>query len=691
MKMLRGSASKGMTVEEVTAALEREGQGVTEAKTRSVLEQLVQSGSIIEAKAGRYVALRERNLTVGRLSMNRRGFAFVSTPAGDIYVGRRDTGGAMHGDTVAVRLEQKRHHMGRSGEVVQVLERSLTQVVGRFERHGALGIVVPTDARVLGDLFVDLKSHTGSAAAPNDMVVARITRYATQRDSMQGVIEEVLGPAGAPGVDIEIVIREHGLHTEFPPEVEEAAARLEQGTESEIAAGRADLRNVFTVTIDPADAEDFDDAISLEWIEGRWRLWVHIADVSHYVPWGSMIDNEAVQRATSVYLVDRVLPMLPEKLSNEICSLNPGVERLCFTVEMDLDRNAHVEAHRLYPSVIRSDRRFDYGQVQEWLDHGGFPDAESERLLTELRKVAEALSKQRIDRGGLDFDTVEAKVRLDEDGKPIDVVLRKRTAATNMIEEAMILANEVVARHMVEAAAPMVFRIHEDPDPDALAQVAVILKEFDYPIKDVHGASPQTFQRIIAFAKGRPEELLINSLMLRSLERARYVDYLAPHFGLASEAYTHFTSPIRRYPDLIVHRLLRAQLTGALEKEPTASMADELEWLTEHCSIMEREAESAEDQSTKVKLVQLMGDHLGEVFEGIITGVASFGMFVQLDNTAEGLVHVQTMSDDYYRYNAERFMLQGENKGNTYRLGQRIKVRLLDVSVSDRRIDFEVA
>lgn len=690
MKALRGASAKGMTAEEITAVLERDGQGATDAKTRAALQQLVRSGSVLETPQGRYIALKERNLTVGRLAMNRRGFAFVSTPAGDIYVGRRDTGGAMHGDTVAVRIEQKAHRMGRSGEVVQVIERSLTRVVGRFERHGALGIVVPTDARIVGDLFVDLKAKVGPTPQPNDIVVARITRYATQRDAMQGVIEEVLGPADAPGVDIEIVIREHGLHTEFPPEVDTEAEELVQGIDAELAAGRRDIRDLFTVTIDPADAKDFDDAISLERIDGRWRLWVHIADVSHYVPWGSAIDNEAVQRATSVYLVDRVLPMLPEKLSNEICSLNPSVERLCFTVEMDLDRNAHVEAYRLYPSVIRSDRRFDYGQVQDWLDGGGFPDAESERLLVEFRRVAEALSKQRIARGGLDFETVEAKIRLADDGTPVEVVLRRRTVATNMIEEAMILANEVVARHMVKTEAPMVFRIHEDPDPDALAQVAVILKEFDYPIKDIHGASPQTFQRIIAFAKGRPEELLINALMLRSMERARYVDYLAPHFGLASTAYTHFTSPIRRYPDLIVHRLLKAQLTGRIDKEPTAAMVRELEWLTEHCSIMEREAESAEDQSTKVKLVQLMADHVDEEFEGLITGVASFGMFVQLDNTAEGLVHVQTMRDDYYRYDAERFMLWGENRGNTFRLGQRITVRLTAVSIADRRIDFEV-
>lgn len=691
LKVMRAGGGKGMTVDEICAALEMEGPGFSEHKVRSVIGQLTGAGSLAEVGPDRFVALKERNLAVGRLAMNRRGFAFVSTEVGDVYVGRRDTGGAMHGDTVAVRLEQKKHRMGRSGEVVQVLERAVHEVVGRFERHGGLGIVVPSDSRIRGDVFVDMKSQQGPVPEPNDMVVVRITRYATRRDSMQGVIEEVLGPPDAPGVDIEIIIREHGLHTEFPPEVEAAAQALQLDVEAELAAGREDLRDLFTVTVDPADARDFDDAISLERVEGRWRLWVHIADVSHYVPWGGVIDAEAVQRATSVYLVDRVLPMLPEKLSNEICSLNPGVERACFTVEMDLDRHANVEAYRLYPSMIRSDRRFDYGQVQAWLDGGGFPDEESQRLLTEFRSVADAMNKKRVGRGGLDFDTVEAKVRLDDDGDPIEVVLRSRTVATNMIEEAMIAANEVVARHMVDAQAPMVFRIHEDPDPDALAQVAVILKEFDYPIKDVHGASPQTFQRIISFAKGRPEELLINSLMLRALERARYTDYLAPHFGLASEAYTHFTSPIRRYPDLIVHRLLRAQLSGKLDEEPTASMAGELEWLAEHCSIMEREAESAEDQSTRVKLVQLMADHIDEVFDGLITGVASFGMFVQLDNTAEGLVHVQAMGDDYYRYDAERFMLWGENRGKTFRLGQRIKVRLIDVNLADRRIDFEVA
>jgi ribonuclease R len=355
---------------------------------------------------------------------------------------------------------------------------------------------------------------------------------------------------------------------------------------------------------------------------------------------------------------------------------------------MLLDRTGLVEQYRLYPSVIRSDRRLNYDEVQAWLDRGGFPDERLERTIRDFHALSEAIHKRRVDRGGLDFDTVEARVTLDAEGHPTGVVLRTRTDATNMIEEAMILANEVVARHMTQAKAPMVYRIHEDPDPDALAQVAVILKEFDYPIQDVHGASPRTFQRIVAFAHGRPEERLINSLLLRALERARYVDYLAPHFGLASEAYCHFTSPIRRYPDLIVHRLLKAQLAGTLDQPPTAAMVPELEWLAEHSSVMEREAESAEDESQKVKLVELMAEHVGEVFDGIITGVMGFGCFVELHNTAEGLVHVEAMTDDYYRFDAERFMLIGENRGATYRLGQRVRVRVLDASVAERRLDF---
>ena len=644
------------------------------------------------ARNRRVEKARKGGLIIGRISVNRRGYGFVESDEGDIYVASRDTGGAMHRDIVGVRPSSTRGKQGRSGVVVKVIERANDTVVGRYERHGRLGIVVPSDPRIRTEVFISTRD--GSAAEDGDIVVARLTAYPSRRNAAQGVVEEILGQEGEPGLEIEVIIREHGLRTEFPADAlaEAAAERLD--VDAALGAGdRADLRGTFTVTIDPVDARDFDDAISIEHVDGRIRLGIHIADVSHYVAWDSALDAEARRRATSVYLVDRVLPMLPEELSNEICSLNPDEDRLAFSVIMDLSPDAVVESYRLTPSVIRSDRRFDYDRVQSWIDgEQPFPDEQSERLLGAFHRIARAIGERRVARGGLDFETVEAKVILAEDNiTPVDVRIRQRTDATNMIEEAMILANEVVAGHMTRAGAPMVYRIHEDPDTDALSQVAVILKEFDYPTKDVHGASPATFQRIVQFAHGRPEQRLINSLLLRALQRARYTDYLGSHFGLASEAYCHFTSPIRRYPDLLVHRLLRAQLSRALDEEPAASMAGELEWLAEHCSTMEREAEAAEDDSVRVKLAQLMAEHVGEVFEGLITGVHSFGLFVQLDNTAEGLVHVSTMSDDYYHLEPERFMLVGEERRRSYRLGERIGVRILGVSVAEGRIDLEPA
>jgi ribonuclease R len=651
------------------------------------------SGGERVAKDKRSQKAKRSGLKIGRISMTRRGYGFVESPEGDYYVSIRDTHGAMHGDVVELKPDTKRHGQGRSGVVVKVIERAVTQVVGRFERHGAIGIVIPSDKRIRTEVFV-ASSGIGEATT-GDVVVARITAYPTRQNPAQGVISEIVGREGDPGIEIEVIIREHGLETEFDEEALRQAAAVRLDVEEALAAEkiRRDVRGRFTFTIDPVDARDFDDAISIEHVDGLVRLGVHIADVSHYVAWDSPIDEEARQRATSVYLVDRVLPMLPEELSNGICSLNPGEDRLSFTVDMMLDKDAVVRSYELYPSAMRSDRRFNYEQVQAMLDGSTpYPDPESESALKDFAQVAMKISERRVARGGLDFETVEAKVRLDGDGKPIEVLLRERTQATNMIEEAMILANEVVARHMTDAKAPMVYRIHEDPDAEALGHVAVVLKEFDYPIKDMQGASPATFQKIIKFAHTRPEKRLINSLLLRALERARYVDYLHGHFGLASDAYTHFTSPIRRYPDLMVHRLLRAQLSGALESDPnTVRMVPELGWLTEHCSVMEREAEMAEDDSVRFKLAELMAEHLGEVFDATITGVTTFGMFVQLENTAEGLVHVQSMADDYYHLDATQFALLGESTGKRYRLGEPIRVRISSVSPSESRIDMELA
>jgi len=673
----------------VEALLKGAAKGTPPAQVRDTLRHLIGSGHVVERPKGLYTALEARNTATGRLTVNPRGYGFVATPAGDVYVAGTDMHGAMHNDIVSIRIFQHPGKAGPAGEVSGIVTHANERIVGRFEKSGKLGVVTPTDRRVRGEVLVGREGFGG--ATTGQIVVARITQFAGPTTATQGVVEEVLGLESDPGVDVEIVIREHGLRTEFPADVEAAAHAIPEKVGA-IVAPRVDLRDLLTITIDPVDARDFDDAISVEKHDNGWRLWVHIADVSAYVEWGSAIDVEAVERATSVYLVDRVLPMLPERLSNGICSLNPGVDRFTMTAEFDLDRTAKVVAYKLYPSAIRSDHRCDYESVQRWMDtDDGWPDEETRTLITEFRMCAAALGKRRLDRGGLDFESAEPKVWLDPRGKPLQVTLREKTVATNMIEEAMIAANEVVARHMRDHEAPMVYRIHEDPERDALAAIATILAEFDYPIKDVGAATPRTFQKLIGFAANRPERLLINSLLLRALKRARYVDYLDSHFGLASEAYCHFTSPIRRYPDLIVHRLLKAQLAGTLTEGPVASMVAELTELAEHASVMEREAESAERESVKVKLTELMAAHIGEVFPGIISGVTSHGAYVQLDNTAEGLVHVMRMADDYYRFDGERFMLVGERNGKTWRLGQEVEVRITDAIISDRRIEMEWA
>jgi len=640
------------------------------------------------AKAGR------GGFVVGRITMTRHGYGFVSAPEGDYFVAARDTVGAMHGDTVAIRPDTHRGKAGRSGVVTRIVERANSTVVGRFDKAGAIGIVTPSDRRMRHDVFI--APNAIGDATTGDVVVARLTGFPSRNHSAQGFIEEIVGREGDPGIEIEITIREHGLRTDFPEAVAEQAKKLRIDVEEALSRepDRRDIRDRYTFTIDPVDARDFDDAISIEHTEdGRVLLGVHIADVSHYVPWDSAIDCEARLRATSVYLVDRVLPMLPEELSNGICSLNPAEDRVAFSVDMVLSKDGAVEDATFYPSVIRSDRRCSYDEVDRWLSGGEpFPDRTTDLALREFAHIAKKVGERRVARGGLDFETVEAKVRLDADNKPVEVVLRERTVATNMIEEAMIAANEAVARHMRDAKAPMVYRIHEDPDPEALAQIALVLKEFDYPVKDIHGASPATFQRIITFAHNRKEKFLINSLLVRSLERARYVDFLSPHFGLASEAYCHFTSPIRRYPDLIVHRLLKAQLRGTLDTDPDAArMAPELAWLAEHASQMEREVAMAEMDSVRFKLCELMADHIDEVFDGIVTGVANYGLFIQLSNTAEGLVHSESMPGDHYRFEPGRHMLVGDKRGDTFRLGQEVKVRIVNVSTGDARIDMEIA
>lgn len=624
---------------------------------------------------------RAGNYPTGRIELHTGGYGFVDTDEGSFYIPKNRTHGAMPDDVVEVRPQGRLGDSGhkRVASVVRVLTRATEYLVGVLEINDPLAVVVSQDPRVRHDLFVDL-ARVPEDAHDGDVVLARIEEYPARHVPMQGCIVEVLGSAGTPNMDVDIIVHNAGLPTEFSEQALEQARAARVDVAAALAEpGRRDLRERDVFTIDPVDAKDFDDAISLDWREGLLRLGVHIADVSSYVPWDSSLDICARDRATSVYLVDRVLPMLPEELSNDICSLKPGSERLTMTCDMYLDADARLVRYEIYPSVICSRRRFSYDEVQDILD-GALADPYAP-VLARFHELAEKLLAARVARGALEFDSVEAKPVLDEDGHVERVDLRRKTDATSMIEEAMVLANETVAGHMFSRQLPLVYRIHESPRPAALEVLLPVLKELGYPIEGLGGGEPRAFQNVLAAAHGRPEETLVNYLVLRSMERARYSTDALPHFGLAAEHYCHFTSPIRRYPDLIVHRLL---------KDPHA-MEGQLEWLAAHASKMERLAEEAEDDSVELKLCEFVEAQVGEVFEGTVSTVVARGLYVRLDNTLEGMVRFDPVHDEHHEFDPKLQTLTGEETGRTWRLGQRVRVRLVAVDMRERRVDFSLA
>ena len=621
------------------------------------------------------------NYPVGAIELNRKGYGFVDTQEGSYFIPASGTGGAMPGDEVEVRPHENRSGASdrrRDASVVRVLHRATEYLVGVLEANDPLYVVVAQDPRVHHDLFV-IEGGVPEEAHDGDVVLARITTYPERHSPMQGYIVEVMGRADAPGMDVDVIVHNAGLATEFSPQALEQASGMSADIEGALAEpNRRDLRSRDVFTIDPVDAKDFDDAISLERVEGMWRLGVHIADVSSYVPFDSSIDICARDRGTSVYLVDRVLPMLPEELSNDVCSLKPGEDRRTMTCDMYLDENARLKRYEIYPSVITSKRRYNYDEVQLILD--GELEDEFEDKLGELHEIAVLRVAARDARGALDFDFPEAKPVLDEDGEVVRVDLRRKTDATSMIEEAMILANETVAAHLTRKGSPAVYRIHEAPSASSLTTLLPILKELGYPIEGLGSGEPRAYQAVLKSAAGRSDAALVNSLVLRSMERARYSVELSGHFGLASECYCHFTSPIRRYPDLMVHRLL---------KDPHA-MEGQLEWLARHSSRMERVAEEAEDDSVTLKLCEYMQKHVGEELEGTVSHVHPRGLRVRLDNTLEGTVHLDAATQEGYTFDPKRQVLTSDETQRGYRLGQRVRVRLDAVAPNERRVDFSL-
>ena len=639
----------------------------------------------------------KQTTVTGRLSTHRDGYGFVIPDDGgdDVFIPARYLRDSMHGDRV-VASTQSRSDGRREGRIVETLERGYTTIVGRFELSGTFGLVIPDDPRLSNTIAIPPADRL--RAKNGQMVMAEITAYPSGRGGATGRIIEVLGNQDDPDVEFLTIVRKYGLSELFPPEVLAEADTVCRPVGGADLEGRVDLRETLTVTIDGETARDFDDAVAVrKEAKDLIRLWVSIADVSHYVAPGSFLDKEALSRGTSVYFPDRCIPMLPEKLSNGICSLNPREDRLALTVELLFDREGEARETRFYPSVIRSDERLTYTEVKEILvDENPETIARYAGLLTDLRTMevlAGRLGKKRRQRGSIDFDLPEPEIILDLQGRPESIGIAERNLAHQIIEEFMLAANEAVACHLEEKGLPCIFRVHEPPDPAKL----VDFREFIKPMGLSFGlkgdsVAPGEFQRLLGEAEGRPEERMVNELLLRCMKQARYSAENLGHFGLASPSYLHFTSPIRRYPDLVVHRILTDQLSGKLLKRQRGQLAAELPEVAEQSSLRERKAMEAEREIIDLKRLQYMEKHLGEVFDAYITGVTSFGFFVELPElVVEGLVHVSTLGDELYRLIEKQHTLRGQTSGITYQIGDQVRVRVDAVSRSKKRIEFGLA
>ena len=658
-----------------------------------MLSQLEKQGKIITTKKGKIALPEAFDMATGSFIGNERGFGFVRVEGreGDIFIPRFAVGGAMHKDTVLVRIVRLTNKSAE-GEVVRVLERGMKTVVGTFEQVKGYGFVRADDKRFGGDIYID-KKHTMGAVTGHKVVV-RITKPPTEHENPEGRVTEILGHINDPGVDILSIIREHDLPSEFTDEVLRDASLVPEEINRDDTVGRADYRDVTMVTIDGEDAKDLDDAVSVQRLEnGNYKLGVYIADVSHYVKEGSPLDKEAYRRGTSVYLADRVIPMLPHRLSNGICSLNEGCDRLSLCCVMEVDGRGNTVSSEIQKAVINVDRRMSYTVVNSLLTDEDSPYAEDYcalvpmfKLMHELRDI---LFEKRRRRGAIEFDFKEAKIILDEKGFPTDVKPYERNLATSIIEEFMLAANECIAEHFYWLSLPFVYRVHGQPDEEKAERLREFVGKMGYVIK---GSSnhPKSFQKLLDEAKGRDNELIVHKTVLRSLKRAAYTPECSEHFGLAAKYYCHFTSPIRRYPDLQIHRIISEYLAGRLSAKRIEHYNSILSERSQHCSAAERAADEAERETEKYKIAQYMQGKTGMEYDGIVSGVTAWGMYVELPNTVEGLVSLKDMHDDLYIYEDEEMRLLGERTHNTYTIGDRVRIRVTGASLGDKTVDFEL-
>ncbi|HUL38405.1 MAG TPA: ribonuclease R, partial [Thermodesulfobacteriota bacterium] len=659
-------------------------------KAREYLRDLADEGKVVRIRGNRYGLPSKMNLIVGRVKAHPDGYGFVIPEAEgeeDIFISPRNLKEAMHGDRVVARIESIRKK-GNEGSVIRILERKMRKVVGKFVRAKNYSYVIPEDERILQEVLIP-EGET-KRARPDQIVVAEITQYPTERARPVGRIAYILGYPDDPEIEPQIILHKYDLPHRFSSAAVKEAQNLPLKPSPHEYEDRVDLRGIPTFTIDGENARDFDDAVSIERKEdGGAKLYVSISDVSHYAKEGTSLDEEAYLRGTSVYFPDRAVPMLPPELSNEICCLHPKVDRLTLTVELSYDANGETRSVQFYPSVIQSNERLTYTWVKKMLVDG---DSELKgrfgHLLPSLELMADLsqeLRRRRTERGALDFDLPEPEVILNLQGETEEIIRAEKNLAHQIIEEFMIAANEAVARFMEEKGLPFIYRVHEPPKKEAVDEFRRFISHLGYRMRKDTDHSPGELQRVLSEAKGKPEERVINEILLRSMKWARYSAENLRHFGLASNAYTHFTSPIRRYPDLIVHRLLKSALSKKKVKLPEGILANK----ADHLSERERVAMEAEREILNRYRVRFMRDKIGEEFEGIISGVMAFGFFVELrDIFVEGLVRMTSLHDDYYQYHEKKYCLVGERTHKTFRIGDKVKVRVERVDLERRHIDF---
>ncbi len=674
---------------------------------RQVLRELLAEGKLMLTAKGKYVK-SNGHMLAGTFISNARGFGFVEIEGReeDLYIPEEQINGAFHRDTVEVALLPEQEGKRQEAKIVRIIARGITQVVGTYDgARENYGFVVPDNAKLPQDIFVPKERSKG--AMTGHKVVVEITDYGSDKKSPEGRVVEILGHINDPGVDILSIVRNYELPMEFSVKIMNQVERVSQAVSEADMAGRRDLRNVDMVTIDGEDAKDLDDAVSVTFDGEKYHLGVHIADVTNYVQENSALDREALKRGTSVYLVDRVIPMLPHALSNGICSLNEGVDRLALSCLMTVDLKGGIVDYDICESVIRVNKRMSYTVVKALLEDGNLVNQEEYRqygellpMFRDMEKLASILREKRRKRGSIDFDFPECKIILDREGHPLDIKPYERNVATDIIEDFMLAANETVAQHFYWMELPFVYRVHDVPDGEKIQKLATFIHNFGYYMKAVgrtgqktsgEEVHPKEIQKLLAKVAGMPEEAMISRLALRSMKQAKYSVECSGHFGLACQYYCHFTSPIRRYPDLQIHRIIKEQLRGRLGEERTAHYREILPEVAKHSSETERRADEAERETDKLKKVEYMEARIGEIYEGVVSGITSWGLYVELPNTVEGLIHISKIPGDYYYYNESTYEMIGQATGKSYKLGMPVKVCVEACDRFNRTIDFGIA